>query len=434
MRKHFRYFKELLTLSLPILAGNLGNVLIGTGSVIVAGKHSTVTLASISVATAILMTIMVCAIGLISSVSPVLSNIRGARKPTKTLFKATLAYAMVLAAVFFVLIRLATLCVPYIGLAPELNEPVVQFLNIGSFSIFGVCLYFSLKEFLQAYEIVVFANALSIIGIFVNFGLCFLLVFGFLAIPPMGIEGIAWSNLIVRVLEGIALLIYCIPFLKGKNRKYHLYLKELLKTGYPISLAVFAEFFGFNITAVLVGKFSSVYTAAHNVILTITAASYMIPFSISNAMAIKVGYANGERNLQDVKRYALAGTLLIFGVMFLTMFVYLFFTRQLMGIFTDDQAVIAVGVPLAVIVICFLFFDGLQCACAGALKGLKETRPIMYTMVGAFIFIGLPIGCVLAFRYNIVLQGFWIGLAVALFFASVVSSIFLLRKIRKLDY
>lgn len=434
MQKYFQYFKELITLAMPILMGNLGNVLIGTGSVIVAGHHSTVTLAAISVATAVLMTIMIAAIGLIASVSPVMSNLRGARKPTKTLLRATIAYAMVLAAVFFVIIRITMLCIPYIGLAPELNDPVVQYLNISSYSIFGVCLYFSLKEFLQAYEIVVFANTISIVGIFVNFGLCWLLVFGFGPVPSLGIQGIAISNLILRVLEGIILLIYCIPFLKGHHRQYHLYLKELIKTGYPISLAVFAEFLGFNATAVLVGKFSSVYAAAHNVILTLTSASYMVPFSISNAMAIKVGFANGERNRTNVINYTVAGLILILAIMAATMFIYLFFTGQLMSIFTKDNAVIAAGLPVAVIVACFLLFDGLQCANSGALKGLKETRSIMYTMVTAFVFIGIPLGCILAFKYNIVLIGFWIGLALALMVASLISSIILIKKIRKLDY
>ena len=42
------YAKQLLELSLPIILGNVGNMLIGVGDVIVAGRHSTVTLAAIS--------------------------------------------------------------------------------------------------------------------------------------------------------------------------------------------------------------------------------------------------------------------------------------------------------------------------------------------------------------------------------------------------
>ena len=58
---------------------------------------------------------------------------------------------------------------------------------------------------------------------------------------------------------------------------------------------MFFEFLGFNITAVLVGKFTAVYAACHNIIVTLTGTTYMIPLSISNAAAIKVGFANGEK-------------------------------------------------------------------------------------------------------------------------------------------
>ena len=40
------YAKQLLELSLPIILGNVGNMLIGVGDVIVAGRHSTTTLAA----------------------------------------------------------------------------------------------------------------------------------------------------------------------------------------------------------------------------------------------------------------------------------------------------------------------------------------------------------------------------------------------------
>ena len=42
------YIKDLLHIALPIILGNLGFILIGVGDVIVAGRHSTDTLAAIS--------------------------------------------------------------------------------------------------------------------------------------------------------------------------------------------------------------------------------------------------------------------------------------------------------------------------------------------------------------------------------------------------
>ena len=68
------YAKELLNIALPIIMGNLGFILIGAGDVLIAGHHSTDTLAAISIATAITNCIQTFGIGLISSVSPLLSK------------------------------------------------------------------------------------------------------------------------------------------------------------------------------------------------------------------------------------------------------------------------------------------------------------------------------------------------------------------------
>ncbi len=408
-------------------------MLINIGDVIVAGRHSTTTLAAISVASAIFMTFFIAGVGFMASISPVVSNLRGMRIPSKNLFRVTTVYSLLIGFIFFVLIRLIIFAVPYMGLAENLSYYVVEYLEISSWGTFAGLLFVAFKEFLQAYEIVIFPNLIVIAAIFLNVFLNIVFVFGYMGFPELGVKGLAIASLIVRWLMTFVLFIYCIPFFRGKAQKYKSYIKDLVKTGWPISLAMFFEFLGFNITAVLVGKFSSLYAACHNVIVTMTGATYMIPLSISNAAAIKVGFANGEKNLQNIKKYTLTGYILIIGYMLTNMVLYGVFPKPLLKIFTKDPLVVQTCLPVFSIVLCFLLFDGMQCACSGALKGLKETKPIMWTMAFAYPLVSIPIGCFLAFRYNIVLNGFWIGLACGIFVASIISNAILFRKIKKLE-
>ncbi|MDD3593020.1 MAG: MATE family efflux transporter [Candidatus Gastranaerophilales bacterium] len=428
------YFTSLISLSLPIIAGNLGHILIGTVDVIIAAYHSTFTLAGISLATAIFMTFLIGAIGLTSSISPVISNLRGAKKPTKKLLLSTIVYSQIVSLFFFILLSIVTFLIPKIGLAEGIAPYVITYLKITNFSIFGGILFNALKEFLQAYEIVVFPNALSIIAIFLNLILCIIFVFGGLGIPSLGIAGLAYAALIVRSLIGIILLIYCLPLIKFSTRKYNHYIKDLLKVGLPMSFALFFEFLGFNTTAVLLGTFSALLAATHNVIITITGMIYMIPLAISNAISIKVGFSNGEKNITNVKRYTIAGIILILGYMTTMIILCSVFPSQILGLFTPDKTIVTTAIPVISIVCCFLLFDGLQCASAGALKGLKETKAIMLTMCLSYLVLGIPIGCILAFKFNIVLTGFWLGLAIALFAAGMVATGILIYKIKKLQY
>lgn len=427
-----QYLKDLLVLSWPIIVGNLGNMLIGVGDVFVAAKHSTDTLAAISIATAIFMSIFIAGIGLLNSISPVISNLRGQRKKTKSLFAMSIIYSLILSFIFFAMIKLSLPFVCKIGLTPILTPMVEQYLDIASYSIFGAYLYNALKEFLQAYEIVILPNMISIASIFLNLILCFALVFGLFGLPALGVKGLAITAVIVRSLMGLVLLFYCLKFLKGKMDTAMTYIKELFKIGWPIAMSMFLEFSGFNMTAILVGKISSALAAAHNLIITFAGVTYMIPMSISNAIAVKVGFANGENNFPNIKKYSISGVFLILMFMSLTAVLFVTIPEMLLRAFTDDISVISIALPVMLIVACFQIFDGLQIAFSGILRGLKATKPIMLTTALAYWIIGIPIGCILAFKYHIVLAGFWTGLAVALFTASLVSGGILLVKLNKI--
>ena len=141
------YVKELLNIALPIIMGNLGFILIGAGDVFVAGRHSTNTLAAISIATAILNCIFTFGIGLISSVSPILSNYRGERKSAKKYFYPTLRFAIFLA-VFVTVIVLGFL--PVIDLLhfdPAITPAIKEYMLITAFSSFAVYIHAALKEY-----------------------------------------------------------------------------------------------------------------------------------------------------------------------------------------------------------------------------------------------------------------------------------------------
>ena len=71
--------------------------------------------------------------------------------------------------------------------------------------------------------------------------------------------------------------------------------------------------------------------------------------------------------------------------------------RFLIGLFTTDAAVLALGASLLWIAAVFQLFDGLQGVVTGTLRGLGDTRTPMVTNLAAHWLIGLPIGYWLCF-------------------------------------
>ena len=317
MAKSYKeYVYEFIELAWPIIMGQIGFTFILAGDVFVAGKYSTDVLSAVSISGAVTSIIFMFGIGLIISVSPVLSNRLGAKKSAKKFFYPTILFSQIIA-FFSMLLILATIpLMEHMGFNPKLMPDIKIYTFIFAFSAFGGYLHAALKEFLQAYEIVFFPNFIAIIGIFLNLFFNWIFAFGWGIIPSMGAMGLGIASTLIRTIMGLSLFIYCLYYFHFKFEKIsQKYYTSLVKVGLPISVAVSLEFITFNSMAILMGRVDSVYAAAQNVLNVISTASFVIPLSISNAIAVKVGFANGARNMEDIKRYGTAGVALSVGFM-----------------------------------------------------------------------------------------------------------------------
>lgn len=427
-----KYFSELINLSIPMIIGNLGQVLIGATDVFIAAKHSTDTLAAISIANSIIFCILVMGMGLMSAISIQMSNLRGNRKPTKKFLFTTLNYSMILAVIFCVICLLMVPLIPYMGFEANLVPMIKEYIFICAFSLFGMYLYQALREFLMAYEIVNFPNIILLFALVINFLLAYALVFGFGLVPALGVVGLALAAFIVRMLMGIVLLVYCLGLIRFKNPFDTALIKQLLKIGYPIGIAMFLEFLGFNLITILVGREAGILAATHNIGVTITSSAYVIPMSISAAIAIKVGYFNGARNYTEIVKYSMFGTLMSVIFMGCCSILMIACPKQIFGIFTQNSEMLALGLPILYIAAFYLMFDGLQVSLSGVLKGLKMTKVASISLIAGYWLFGLPFGYFLAYHYNMSLRGFWIGLATSFLFMSAIFLIVIFRKFKQI--
>ena len=413
--------------------GNLGFILIGAGDVLIAGHHSTDTLAAISIATAITNCIQTFGIGLIASVSPLLSNFRGERKSAKKYFFPTIRFSMFLSVLVMFAVLASIPLIDYLHFEAKLVPMIKQYMFVTAFATFGGYLHAALKEFLQAFEIVLFPNLVTVFSVFLNIALNVILVFGLGPIPSLGVLGLAVASFIVRYFMGFALLIYCFSVMNFNNYKDFDYYKSLIKIGIPISCAIMVEFIAFNSIAIIMGRVSGVYAAAQNLVCTLTTVSFMVPLAISNAIAVKVGFANGAGNIKDLKRYSFVGIVMSVGFMLCSAFIFATFPQFLVKLFTQDNNLIKISIPVLYILSVFQVFDGLQVALSGIFKGMKRTGVVLISNFVAYWLISIPLGYTLAFHFHLNLRGFWYGLASAAIILCGMMSVMLLKSIKKME-
>lgn len=433
-KTYSKYIKELFSLAFPMIVGNLGIVLIGAGDVFVAARHSTDTLAAISIGNSIIGCVFLFGMGLLASISPLLSNFRGEKSNIKKYFLPTIYYSIFWGALSCLSVLIFIPLIDNLGFEGHLIPDIKEYMFISSFSIFGAYLQMALKEFLQAFEIVIFPNLINIFGVFLNLFLCFVLVFGLLGFPQLGVVGLAFATLISRTVLGLIMLGYCLTLTKIKVYHDRQYFVNLVKIGFPIAMAILIEVFAFNVITIFVGRISGVFAAAQNILLTVTTATFMIPMAISNALAVKIGFANGAGNFMDLKRYAYSGLAVSIGFMAFCALCFLIFPSFFIHIFTKDAALLKICVPALVLAGVFQIFDGMQVSLGGIFKGLKKTKIIMLGDFLAYIMLGLPLGIVLAFKFKMELFGFWVGLTIAIFALAIIFLLLLRREFKKSCY
>ena len=192
-------------------------------------------------------------------------------------------------------------------------------------------------------------------------------------------------------------------------------------------MAILVEFVAFNIVAVLMGRIAGIYAAGQNILITLVNMTFMIPFAISNGIAVKVGFANGSGNFCDLKKYSFTGIGMSLTFMTICALVYLSFPKFIVSIFTPDPKLYQIVLPVMVILAGYQIFDGLQISLSGICKGIKQTKIIMLANFIAYWCISIPLGCYLGLHLKMNLAGFWIGLLSS----SIILCAIMILKLRK---
>jgi MATE family, multidrug efflux pump len=104
--------------------------------------------------------------------------------------------------------------------------------------------------------------------------------------------------------------------------------------------------------------------------------------------------------------------------------------RALLGLFTQDEHVLALGSSLLLVAAVFQLFDGIQGVVTGALRGIGDTRTPMITNLAGHWLLGLPVGYSLCFIFGYGVIGLWIGLSVGLTTVGIILLAIWTRKIR----
>ena len=110
--------------------------------------------------------------------------------------------------------------------------------------------------------------------------------------------------------------------------------------------------------------------------------------------------------------------------------VFILLKNQLPYIFNNNLEVVTLSALLLLYAGIFQISDSIQAISAGLLRGIKDVRvPTIFIFIAYWV-VGIPIGCLLAFTFDMGAVGIWTGFIVGL----TVSAIFLYLRVKKLTF
>lgn len=425
--------KQLIFLSFPMVLGQMGQMLIGAGDVYMASLYSTNTVASIGVANGVVNPIFLFGIGLMMGVSPSLATSRGEGSTDRTALSSILYYATIVGIALTLLTLVMGLIVPYMGFDPIMVPSMQDYIYVVAWSLPFAIIFQAIKEYLQAYEEVFVPNALSIVAVGLNLVVNYVLIFGIGSYEGMGEIGLAYASLIIRVLQCLAIVLYVASRESIAKISYSL-VSSIFKFSLPIAFMFFIEVLAFCTVTILSGHMGIVEAAANNIIMTIASIAFMVPLSISSAVAIKVGHSYGLKDNALIKKYALSSVIIILAYVSLSASLFFFLPNYLLSFMSKDHRVIELGVKILYVVAVFQIVDSLQVIFSGILRGINNTTVSSVLVFIGYWLIGIPIGIYLGFYRDFGAYGLWIGLAISLAMTALFLYFYLHVRFKKLSH
>jgi len=355
-----------------------------------------------------------------------------------------LLLAAALAVTLWGLIELAPFLMRRMPIDPAVMTGAIRFLHALNWGTPTLFLYFTLRRYLQAFNHVrPIAFALitaNLCNVFFNWLLIYGHSWGAIRIPALGISGSGLATSISRLY--LAIFIATAVWIVEKKHNYGLRtmlrhfessrIKRLALLGAPAGGQIFVEISIFGAVTFLIGTMGALPLSGHEIALNCASFTFMVPFAISAAAAVRVGQAIGREAPREAASAGWTAIGLGAGCMAVCSIVLATFAHPIAHAFTPDSAVIAATIPLLFVAAAFQFFDGLQITATGALRGAGNTHAGLVVQLIGYWIIGLPVGCWLGFRMHYGAVGLWLGLCAGLIVAGVLLSIVWHRTARSL--
>jgi len=421
-----------MTLAIPIMIAQISQTAMGFVDTVMAGRVSAQDLAAVALGGSIWLPVFLAFGGILMATTPIVAHLIGANQQQTS--RLTLHQGSCIAAILgllaFTFLSNCGWILEAMSVESELAGKTTAYLQAVAFGLPAVLGYQLIRSFAEGYGKTSPAMKISILGLLCNIPLNYIFIYGKFGLPAMGGVGCGWATAIVMWIQLFAGLLFL--------RKSPLFIplrlfssfsspkladtSQFLKLGVPIGISLLIESSMFSVIALLLAPLGETSIAAHQITLSFSGITFMVPLSIALALTIRVGTHLGAGDHLSAKWAQKAGILTTLFFAVLSSAAMLLAGKQIAALYTPEPQLILIAAELLAIAALFQFSDAIQVSAAGALRGYKDTAIPLLLVFVAYWVIGLPLGYVLGltdiFGSPMGPHGFWYGLVTGLSFGA----------------
>ncbi|MCO5412799.1 MATE family efflux transporter [Ralstonia mojiangensis] len=392
--------RRITELAWPVLIGQLAVIAFGVLDTAMAGRASAADLAAIGLGGSIYVTVYISLMGVLQALSPIAGQLYGAQRYGKIGEEVRQAVwlGLVLAAIGMLILWFPAPLLHLADATPELAEKATAYLRYEALALpaaLGFRIYSALNNALSR---PVMVTVLQLAGLAIKFPLNALFLYGGMGVPAMGGPGCALASMIISWLWFVAAATILMrnpaykPFAifthySPPNRAR---LWALVRLGVPMGFTYLIEITSFTLMAIFIARLGTVVLAGHQIAANLGAVAYMVPLSLSIATSTLAAQSIGARDRVAARRISLNGIKLAVMCAVIVGAAVLFLRRELVSLYTHDDAVLAIAVPLLPFIAFYQMFDALQVMTAFILRAYKIA--LIPTVIYALSLWGVGLG------------------------------------------
>jgi multidrug resistance protein, MATE family len=422
-------FRATLALAAPLAAANLAQMAMAVTNTVMVGRLGALPLAAAGLGGMLYFTGGVMLQGVLSAVAPFAAQSLGAgdRHAAGRIGGAGLVLAVLLAVPFITVLAMLDRLLEALGYDAALAGEIGRYLRAiawGGPAFLGFAVLRSLFAALSHTRSVM---AVLVACVASNAALNWVLIYGHLGAPALGVPGSGYASAINHwlMLAGLALCARTMPrvamlrVLRNAFAASRGEMMKILRLGLPIGGMRGIEVGVFMTAGILMGLLGPAALGAHQLVLNCAGITFMVPLGISQAAIVRVAYELGAGRALAARRASFVALALGIGFMSAAAVVFWTFPDTIIAAYVDiadpaNRDLVEIARRLVAVAAVFQVFDGMQVIAAGALRGYKDTFVPMMLATFGYWGVGFGGSWLLAFPLGYGAVGLWWGLALGL--------------------